>query len=60
MRSQSAALRVESFELVEIGAGEVDAVAVFESGRANRLQVPLLRAENEDVSHSGTRASARA
>ena len=35
----------------------VDAVALLETGGRDGLQVPLLRADDEDVSHSGTRAS---
>ena len=52
------AFRVEAVELVEIGAGVVHPVPLLETGGGDRLQVPLLRAENEDVSHSGTCAPA--
>ena len=36
--------RVEGVQLVEVGALEPDAVALFEPGGVDRLQIPLLRA----------------
>ena len=49
---------VEGLHLVEVGARKADPVALFQTGGANRIQVPLLRAQDEDVSH-GMRAPAR-
>ncbi len=43
--------RIEVLQLVEIRAGEMDSITLFEARCSNRLQVPLLRAEDEDVSH---------
>ena len=41
--------RVEGLEPVEVGACEANPVALFKAGGANRVEIRLLRAQDEDV-----------
>ncbi len=53
------ALRVEDVDGVQVGSRVVDAVTRIEARGPDCLNVPLLRADDEDVSHSSDRGPAR-